>query len=384
MSRSLLALTVIAGCASSPPAPRPAVALPEPDPALREVTRDAVHTAERRGFTLERVGEPRFAVEARAHVEAVVVPAESCRLFVLVGASGVAQASAALYFPDGRRVARDLGPQGMPPAVGACGGAAPLTLYWHSSVRGAGLVRGLEFSNDAIAGSRAGLVRLQDGVGELALALQRRGFVHRGEPRVLSLAAGEEGRFPVVLGARRCLALVVRGLPATLRLVEGDELVARDGAGGEQAVQLCAEGADRRLVAVVRAAAAGEAEVHRYDIDRRSLGGDAALWLGERAPAVSEPIEEPEGRMFRFGPAEVAELPLPETEGCTWVRARSGEGSQGVWLEDPTETRRSLERCVDGPRVRFGSVGGGRVWVDLGARAAAPNPRPPAPRGARR
>jgi len=384
MTGRLLISLWLAACAPTTPEPHSPVELPEPDPALREVTRDAVHGAERRGFTLGRVGDEHFAVEARAHVEPVVVPAESCRLFVLVGASGIVQASAALYLPDGRRVGRDLGSQGTPPAVGACSGAGPLALYWHSSVRGAGLVRGLEFSADPAAGARAGLVSPQDGVGELALALHRRGFVRRGEPRVLSLAADEEERFPVVLGPRRCLALVVRGIPAALRLVDGDELLVRDGAGGEQAVQLCAEDTERRLVGIVRAAEGGEAEVHVYDVDRRSLGGDAALWLGERSPAVSEPVEVPESRRFELRPAEVAELPLPDTAGCTLVRVRSGEGSQGVWLGDPSETKRSLERCIDGPRARFGSVGGGEVWVGVGAPEAEPTPRPPAQRGARR
>lgn len=380
--RGLLPILLAVGCAAPPPPPRTPVELPEPDPALREVTRDAVHGAERRGFELERVGEPHFAVEARAQVEAVVVPAGSCRLFVLVGASGVVQASAALYLPDGRRVGRDLGRDGAPPEVGACAGDAPLALFWHSSVRGAGLVRGLEFSIARTADAAAGLVDPSAAVGELALALRRRGFVSRGEPREVSLRAGEPARFPVVLAPQRCLTLVLRRVAGEIRLTEGDEVVVRDGSGGEQAVQLCAEGQERRLSAIIVSEQGGDAEVRLYDADRRSLGGDAALWLGERAPAVTETVEVPESRRLDLGPAEVIEVALPASERCTPVRVRAGEGSAGVWLGDPSETKRSVERCVEGSRARIGSVGGGQVWVGVGTPEATP--RPPAQRGAHR
>ncbi len=383
MRRMVPTLFALLGCAATSPPPQTTVELPEPDPALREVTRDAVNGAERRGFALERVGETHFAVEARPHVEAVVVPPESCRLFVLVGASGVVQASAALYLPDGRRLGRDLGRNGTPPEVGACAGEAPLALYWHSSVRGAGLVRGLEFSIAPGAEAAASLVNPADATGALALALRRRGFVSRGAPRALVLTPGEEERFPVVLRPQRCLTLVVRGAQAEIELFDRDEPVVRDGAGGEQAVQLCGDGEERRLVAVVRSERGGDAEVRLYDADRRSLGGDAALWLGERAPAVTEAVDVPESRRLELEPAQVVELVLPTGDGCTPVRVRAGEGSQGVWLGDPSETKRSVERCVEGSHARVGSVGGGRVWVGVGT-PGEPTPRPRAQRGAHR
>lgn len=379
----VLALLLAAACGPAPRTDTPTAELPEPDPALREVARDAVLGAERRGLAFERADEPHFAVEARAHVAPVAIPARSCRVFVLVGATGVVQASAALYLPDGRRLGRDLGQSG-PPEVGACSGETPLALYWHTSVRGAGLVQGLEFAAERSTATTMGLVNPEDSVGELALALRRRGFVPRGEERTLQLRPEREERFPVVLRADRCLTLVVRGVDAEIELFEDSEPVVRDGAGGEQAVQICAEGAERRLIARLRSREGGEAEVRVYDVDRGSLGGDSALWLGERTPAVTESVEPPESRLYELGPAEVVEVALPEGEGCTTVWVRAGEGSQGVWLGDPSETKRSIERCVEGPRARVGSVGGGRAWVGVGSPSPAPTPRPPAQRGARR
>ncbi len=380
---ALLSL-VLAACARPPVEPRSSLALPEPDPVLREVTRDAVHTAERQGWTLEHVGEAEFAVANRPTVEAVSIPARSCRAFVVVGASGITGAAAALYLPEGRRLARHLGRGGEPPVVGACATDGPLTVYWHVSVLGSGLVRGLAFSLDRERAAARGFPQPPE-FGELTLALRRRGFAPRGDERVLRLAAGERTRFPVSLAAHRCLTLVVRGAPSSLVLLEGDEPVARDGAGGEQAVQLCADDRDRTLIAVLEATESGEARVQRYEADRQTLGGEEGLWLGERSPAVTA-AEAPAGaRELALGPAEVVELPLADdANGCIPIRVTAGEGSRGVWLGRPTEPKRQVEGCLSGPRARLGSVGGGRVWVVVGEGAeAAPTPRPPA-RGARR
>lgn len=382
--RRWLWLVLLGACAAAPPEPRTAVPLPQPDPVLREVTRDAVHQAEREGLTLERVGEAQFAVTERAQIDAVTIPAGECRVFVLVRASGVVEAAAALYRPDGRRLARDLARAGEPPAVGACAGERALGAYWHVSVRGAGLVRGLEFSLDARTAAARGLVEPTES-SELDLALSRRGFAPRAPERVLRLGAGERTRFPLSLGAHRCLTLVVRGAAASLVVREDERTLARDGSGGEQALQLCAGDADRELVAEVIAQEAGELSVRRYDADERSVGGEEGLWLGERLPAVLEAREPPAGaRLLDLGPAEVVEVPLAAASECTPVRVVAGRGSRGVWLDDPTEPKPSAEGCVRGARARLGSLGGGRVWLLVGEGAEAPTPRPPAPRGARR
>lgn len=299
-----------------------------------------------------------------------------------MGASGVTQASAALYLPDGRRVGRDLGQGGRTPAVGACSGEAPLALFWHTAVRGAGLVRGLEFALDRAAGRALGLVEPDGAIGELALALRRRGFVPRGEERRLQVARGGEERFPLALAAHRCLTLVARGADAELALLEGEGVVARDGPGGEQAVQLCAPSGERTLVARVRSSEGGEVRVHLYDADERTLGGEAALWLGERAPALRSSPDVPGARLIELSPAEVREVALPPQEGCTRVRLIAGEGSRGVWLGQPAEPERAVDECVAGARARFGSIGGGQVWLQLPE--GETTPRPPAQRGARR
>lgn len=373
----------LCACATAPVEPRAAVALPEDDPVLREVTRDAVHAAEREGWSLERVGEAEFAVTQRAQIVPVTIPTGECRLFVLVRASGVVEAAAALYLADGRRLDRDLGRSGEPPVVGACAGETPLAAYWHVSVRGAGLVRGLEFTLGREAAIARGLSEPAT-VGELALALRRRGFAPRGEERVLRLASGEQTRFPIALRAHRCLTLVLRGAAASLTLLEDEQALVRDGAGGEQAVQLCAGDEDRALVGLVEASEGGEIRVQRYDADGQTLGGDEGLWLGERLPPV-ERAEAPSGaRRIDLGPAEVVEVELAEREGCTPIRLVAGEGSRGVWLERPDDPKRAIEGCVSGPRARVGSVGGGQIWLSLEEGAEAPTPRRPAQRAARR
>ena len=396
--RCLLASCLVGACGGAAPTTTPMAELARPstEPELAAVTRDAARSAERQDWTLASVAEPRFAVEGRPDLREVAIPAGECRAFVLVSASGVQQAAAALYLADGRTVARDT--RGDPPMVGACAGESPLTLYWHVSIRGAGLVRGLTFSVPEAAAGQARLAEPRtddeatDDETELALALRRRGFVRRQERRI-PVTPGQPRQFPIRLAAHRCLTLWVTGVAVSLRVLADGVPVAREGAGGPGALQLCSGAAPLELVGEVETTEPGAARVRQYEADEDVVGGEEGLWLGERRPPRTED-HEPSGAVPQeMAPGEAREVALqpPESgDGCVPVHLSAGEGSRGVWLETRENVARDLEACLRTPWVRFGSVGGGRVWLRVGGEAAtetaaapAPTPRRPARRAAR-
>ena len=390
----LLAGLLVGACGGAVPTPAPMAELagPSTEPELAAVTRDAARSAERQDWTLASVADPRFAVEGRPDLREVAVPAGECRAFVLVSASGVQQAASALYLADGRTVARDT--RGDPPMVGACAGESALTLYWHVSIRGAGLVRGLTFSVPEAAAAQARLAEPltpDDEATQLALALRRRGFVRRRERRI-PVTPGQPRQFPIRLAAHRCLTLWVTGVAVSLRVLAEGEPVAREGAG-PGALQLCSGATPLELTGEVDTTEPGTARVRLYEADEDVVGGEEGLWLGERRPPRTEAGELSGAVLHELAPGEAREVALQAADsgdGCVPVRLSAGEGSRGVWLETRENLARDLEACLHTPWVRFGSVGGGRVWLRVGGEAAtqtaaaqATTPRRPARRAAR-
>lgn len=312
------------------------------------------------------------------------VPAGRCRTVVGMGAPGITDLDASLFTLDGTVLAQDSAADARPTLHICAGERERLVYYVLNSYQGAGAYLAAVF--DGAPSDLAAIERLlgegttgAPGQGDAAdgkdgreyvgmvRGLVRRGFETDGADVELALTAGDSLRLALDVELGRCYAMLARpgkGLRALSVVVldEAGEVAVRGGGDRDAAgVQFCANTGGAYTVQVQSEAGAGAVTISRLSGPGHVVGGERAMWLGERSvpPAVKASDEVLRGHLSRAGygsvrnagqgrlrSGEAAERALKVPSGCALVAAVS-----------PSDVTVAL-RLVDTRGARLSSVTG--------------------------
>lgn len=267
-------------------------------------TMDATARALREhGFLAGKSSYAGFLLGGEHVTLAVPIPEGECLTLVAVATEHVRDLDAALYSADGELLAADTESNARP-AIQACATGEARVYYVMQLYEGSGSFLVVPFYGPRAAlaaaaaaiGGRVAFADLvphreltEDPLRQLTEGLRKRGYAQVGVDRSFPIVEGERVRLTLPVEAGNCYTLAafasegVRAIAVRALDEHGADLSVSDDGAPQAAAQLCAEHAAEYSIESLARVGQGRVTVLVYRTDVITAGGEAGLWLGERA-----------------------------------------------------------------------------------------------------